>query len=120
MFEGIALGSRLADKQLKINALISIVLALVFATSAPIGILIGVVMTTTIQPTEYTYLMAEGTLDALCSGVLVYVGLTLILIDFPRDTKKLCVGQYPKLRKFSLFISLWAGWGFMAYIGKYL
>ena len=121
LFEGVALGSRLADPYTKISMGFSFFLALIFASAAPIGIMMGVVVTSAIQPSQSVFLLAEGILDSFCAGILLYVGLSLILSDFPKTCDKLChEGKHVSKKKFALFLSMWSGAGLMAFIGKYL
>ena len=118
-FEGIALGSRLADAEF--GKLSSAIFILIFAMSAPTGIACGIAYTSLINPGGITYLLVEGTFDGICSGLLLYVGLQLLLIDFPNEIDEYCRRSHDKIRRLlGLFASLWVGAGFMAYIGKYL
>ena len=120
LFEGVALGARLADPYTQISMTFSFILALIFSCAAPIGVMMGVVVTTSIQPNQATFLMTEGFLDAFCAGILLYVGLGMLLIDFQKATEKLCVGKYAVTKQLTLFFAMWIGAGLMAYIGKYL
>ena len=117
-FEGIALGARLADAEF--SACTSAVLLIIFACSAPLGIAVGIGATTSLNTNGVTFLLVQGTFDGVCSGILLYVGMQLLLIDFPRDIKTFCSGVDPRKHLFGLFVGLWIGAGFMAYIGKYL
>ena len=118
-FEGVALGARLADAPL--SRLQTALFVLVFVLSAPVGIACGIVYSATVNPSGITYLLVEGTFDGLCAGLLLYVGFQLLFFDFREDVKKYCRSSPRKnWMRAGLFVALWTGAGFMAYIGKYL
>jgi zinc transporter 1/2/3 len=63
----------------------------------------------------------QGTFDAVCGGILLYIGFILLLKDFPEDTKRFCEKRPDDLlRRAGLFSALWVGAGVMAFIGRYL
>jgi len=86
-FEGIALGWRLAEASFSSRA--EAAFALVFAVSAPVGIAIGAAVTAggVLNTNGVTFLLVQGILDALCAGVLLYLGFGLLLADFHRDLR---------------------------------
>lgn len=139
-FEGVALGARLADANL--SHWNEFFLALLFSVSAPIGIAIGIIITSSVNPEGADYLLWQGTFDAVCSGILLYIGAMLLikvraradadadgrahcvvtvllcLQDFPQDMENHCAKQ-PR-RRAGMFLALYVGAGVMAYIGVYL
>lgn len=115
LFEGIALGARLADAEF--STPMAILLLCIFATSAPIGLAIGIAVTQVMNPNGITFLLVQGTFDGCCSGLLLYAGMQLLLIDFPNDIRQFCAGEKPVRHFLGLFIALWCGAGFMAYLG---
>jgi len=117
LFEGIALGSRIADANLP-SHWHEFLLSFIFSIAAPIGITVGVGVTTTLNPSGETFLLVQGTFDAVCSGILLYIGLLLLLKDFPEDLKEYCGSN--KYKKMGMFFALYVGAGLMAFIGKYL
>ena len=116
-FEGVALGSRIAEAELG-SRTEEVAMVMIFALSAPLGMAIGVGVTSTINPDGATYNYASGIFDSVCAGILLYIGLMLLLKDFPEDVQKHCAGN--KWKKLGMFVALWTGAGVMAYIGKYL
>ena len=76
-FEGVALGARLADANL--SHWNEFFLALLFSVSAPIGIAIGIIITSSVNPEGADYLLWQGTFDAVCSGILLYIGAMLLI-----------------------------------------
>lgn len=117
-FEGIGLGSRLSEAVIKTRD--KILLGLIFAVSAPIGIAVGTGVTAAIQPSTYSFSMAQGILDSVCSGILLYVAFILMLQDFPRDWEQVCVGENVGWKRVGLLSALWLGAGLMAFVGKFL
>lgn len=117
-FEGVGLGSRLGEAAVRTRD--KILLGIIFAVAAPIGIAVGTAVTAAIQPTTFGFSMAEGVLDSVCAGILLYVSFILMLQDFPRDWDKLCVGEKAGWKRLGLLMGLWLGAGLMAFVGKFL
>jgi zinc transporter 1/2/3 len=68
-----------------------------------------------------SYSSPLGTFDGVCAGILIYIGYTLLLKDFPEDMERYCKGhKYEQYMRGAMFIALWIGAGLMAFIGKYL
>ncbi|KAK5584520.1 hypothetical protein RB653_006132 [Dictyostelium firmibasis] len=119
-FEGVALGSRISDAKLS-SHWHEALLTLIFSISAPIGIGIGIGVVSSINVNGESFLFVQGIFDAICSGILLYIGFNLMLKDFPDDLNKLCNGKkYQYLLKIGLFFAIWLGAGLMSFIGKYL
>ena len=127
MFEGIALGSRIADANFP-SHWHEAVLTILFSLAAPLGIAIGIAVKTGLNPNGETFLMVQGTFDAICGGILIYIGLVLLLKDFPEDMQRFCNNKPKKYwimtgnnwRKLGMFAGLYLGAGLMSFIGKYL
>ena len=119
-FEGIALGARLADARLP-SHWHEATLAFVFAVSAPLGIGIGIAVASSLDPNSSTFLLVQGSFDAVCAGILLYIGFALLFHDFPEDMEAFCNGnKHDSWRRLGMFFCLWVGAGFMAFIGRYL
>jgi len=119
-FEGVALGSRIADANLS-SHLNEFVLAFVFSIAAPIGIAVGVIVTSSLNPNGESFLLIQGTFDGVCGGILLYIGYVLLIKDFPEDMKQHCNDKPLKnYMRAGMFFALWTGAGVMAFIGKYL
>jgi zinc transporter 1/2/3 len=60
--------------------------------------------------------------DAICAGILLYVGFILLFLDFPRDMKRATGSRAkrPLLKALAMYMVLWVGAGLMAFIGRYL
>ena len=117
MFEGIALGSRIADANMPTHWH-EAVLTILFSLAAPFGIAIGIAVKTGLNPNGETFLMVQGTFDGICAGILIYIGLVLLLRDFPEDMQRFCRDDWR--RKAGMFVALYIGAGLMSFIGKYL
>ena len=119
-FEGVALGSRIVEANFP-SRWHEVLMALIFTISAPIGIAVAIAVTSTLNAEGRTFLLVQGTFDGLCAGILIYIGFTLLVVDFPSDLRKHCANK-PRsaLLKSLMFACLWVGAGLMAFIGKYL
>jgi len=118
-FEGVALGARIADAN--IPHITEFALTSIFSLAAPIGIAIGIGVVYSLNPDGESFLMIQGTFDAVCGGILLYIGYMLLLKDFPEDMEKHCTGkESEEAKRAGMFFALWLGAGLMAFIGKYL
>ncbi|XP_023002737.1 zinc transporter 4, chloroplastic-like [Cucurbita maxima] len=80
-FEGFALGGCISQAQF--NTLSTSLMAVFFAATTPVGIAIGAAISSTYNPNSTGALVAEGILDSLSAGILVYMALVdLIAADF--------------------------------------
>ncbi|KAG0286610.1 hypothetical protein BGZ96_009301 [Linnemannia gamsii] len=117
-FEGFALGARIADLDLERTST-HYFLALIFALTTPTGILLGIMIS------QYTYqsdsattrLVVEGVLDAISTGILLYMGyVTLLAVEFNLNSELL--RQTPRVKSWCFF-ALWSGAGVMAVLGLF-
>ena len=115
-FEGFALGARLAEVGFSIWNEIS--LMLIYSLSCPIGIAIGIGITSTYNQNSTTANLVEGSFDAISAGIILYVGFVQMLaIEFTKDYKA-AASDYRK--QIALWCGMYFGAGIMAFIGKYL
>ncbi|KAK7199592.1 iron/zinc transporter protein-like protein [Novymonas esmeraldas] len=122
LFEGMAMGSRLADAEFKGS--LDIVLALVFAFSAPLG-MAAATIAVSVSPGAMSgggFVSMIAVLDVFCGGILLYLAFTLLLGDFVADVKRYCGEdqKYRLLKKAILFAAVWIGMGLMALVGNWL
>lgn len=146
-FEGVALGARLMEAAFP--PWLDAMMAATFALAAPVGIAVGVAVlsTASLSVDSATFLLTQGTLDAVTSGVLLHIGACLrpkwgrvaantppylpvtfltgaakLLRDFPADLDRVGApgAARPRAARGGLYFALSLGAGFMAYIGKYL
>ncbi|KAK5167726.1 high-affinity Zn(2+) transporter zrt1 [Saxophila tyrrhenica] len=79
MFEGIALGSRIAMTSAGLAR--KIVMALGFAITTPIGMAIGIGVLSSFNGNDPSTIVAIATLDAFSAGILLWVGLVGMLFS---------------------------------------
>lgn len=123
-FEGIALGSRLAEASFHQKHL-EMLLSLAFSIASPVGMSVGVALISSgrLNPNGSTFLLVQGSFDGFCAGILLFLGYGLIFNDFTADMQRHCDRQcveWRGLRRFGMFACLWTGAGVMAFLGKYL
>ncbi|KAF9108192.1 high-affinity Zn(2+) transporter zrt1 [Mortierella sp. GBA35] len=107
-FEGFALGARIADLDLE-KTWTHYLLALIFSLTTPFGVLIGIGVSNTYQSDSVTALLTEGTLDAISTGILLYMGyVTLLAVEFNLDSELL--RQSSRVKSWCFF-ALWTGAG---------
>jgi len=117
-FEGVALGCRIVDANL--TRLNEALLTSIFALAAPIGIAVGIAIGTSLNPNSSAFLLVQGTFDGFCSGLLIYIGYNLLIVDFPRDMAALCQGRWRHHLEAGMFIAVWTGAGIMAGLAFWL
>jgi zinc transporter 1/2/3 len=120
-FEGIALGSRLSDASL--SPWDEALLGTVFSLAAPLGLAVGVGVSYSLNVNGETFLLVQGTFDGVCAGLLLFLGYSLLLRDFPEDVRRFTSGKdraTAAWRQAGMFAATWLGAGLMAFIGKYL
>ncbi|KPA85252.1 putative Zinc transporter putativecation transporter [Leptomonas pyrrhocoris] len=122
MFEGLAMGARLADASFKLS--LEIVLMLVFSFSAPIGIAAGTgaVVASRDAFSGPSYAIVSAVLDSICGGIMLYIAFNLLFVDFAFDIRTHCSAgrPYAIIKRMGLYAGLWIGAGVMALIGKWL
>lgn len=116
MFEGLALGTRIAALSSATSTLTKTIMAAVFTLITPIGMAIGAGVLNQFNGNDSATIWAIGTLDALSAGILLWVGLVEMLAHdwMSGDMKgagkrKVVVG----------LVSLMFGMGIMSFLGKW-
>jgi zinc transporter 1/2/3 len=126
-FEGVSLGAKLAESTT--GSALDWLLTVIFSVSASIGMGVGIslVGTTMLEVSGKSYLLSQGIIDAVCSGILLFLGFTFLLLDFPKDVEDLVQNENVKDNKWKkvsiqsmMMASLWIGGGAMAVIGRWL
>ncbi|PVH77314.1 Zip-domain-containing protein [Cadophora sp. DSE1049] len=79
MFEGLALGTRIAALKSSISFLTKVLMAGIFTLITPIGMAIGVGVLQHFNGNNPATIVSIGTLDALSAGILLWVGLVEML-----------------------------------------
>jgi zinc transporter 1/2/3 len=112
-FEGLGLGSRVAVANLK-RFLSILIIDLIFAASAPLGIGIGIGIKSAIEDDDYAYNIVDGTFQALSGGILVYVALVHMFRGY---TEIGVSGKALHWHKLSSYVGLLLGAAIMSVIG---
>ena len=115
-FEGITLGVRLDSAGFTLRTLF--MFATIFAISAPLGTAIGIGLVTANAAfsTAVDFIIAQGVLEAICAGMLVHVSAAMLAKDLPADIK----AHNSLFKQIALILAVYAGFGSMAVIGKWL
>jgi zinc transporter 1/2/3 len=119
MFEGLGLGTRIAecpwDHSRRYTPWL---LALGYTLATPIAVAIGIGVRHSFVPGSKTALMANGIFDAISSGILIYTGLVeLMAHEFLYSNQFKGDGGFKKML-LAFFIMCW-GAGLMALLGKW-
>lgn len=73
ILEGFGIGAAAIPAKYPLRT--EIVLALMFATTAPIGIVMGIVLEQSLNQHSSGYLLTVGTINAVAAGMLIYIAL---------------------------------------------
>jgi zinc transporter 1/2/3 len=127
LFEGLALSARLSATGLSWRR--DLIFGAVFSLSGPLGMALGLfAVSASASLNSGGYLVTQGVLDSVGAGIMLYLGFSMLIIDFPVDVAALCdhspsgaAGKRTSaLMRASMFGALWAGVIGMAVLGKYL
>ncbi|CCD26993.1 uncharacterized protein NDAI_0J01010 [Naumovozyma dairenensis CBS 421] len=119
MFEGLGLGTRLAevpwDKSKRFTPWL---MALGFSLTTPIAIAIGLGVRHSFVPTSRRALISNGCFDAISAGILIYTGLVeLMAHEFLYSNQFKGENGFKKM--ISAYICMCFGAGLMALLGKW-
>ncbi|KAF0489513.1 ZIP zinc/iron transport family [Gigaspora margarita] len=115
MFEGLGLGSRIAELKFPPNSIKPWLMSLAYGTTTPIGIFIGLLIRNSYNPNSDTALIVQGVFDSISAGILLFAALVeLIANDFIYD---LDFQKIPKANQIGAFVCLLVGAGIMSAIG---
>ncbi|KAF0927731.1 hypothetical protein E2562_035980 [Oryza meyeriana var. granulata] len=110
-FEGIGLGGCIVQARFRLKS--TVTMAIFFSLTTPVGILIGIGISSAYNENSPTALIVEGILDAAAAGILNYMALVdLLAEDFmnPRVQKS-------ERLQFIISISLLVGTALMSLLG---
>ena len=80
LFEGFALGVRIARANFKKNRFIFLI-DIVFASATPLGITIGLLVKKLVSKDPQTFGIIQGTFNSFSAGILIFVGLVHMLAE---------------------------------------
>jgi len=121
MFEGVAIGTRLAEATFHVS--MEIFFSLLFSVSAPVGAAIATAVVSSSRGAlaGAPYVMTSAILNSMCGGILMYLGFGMLFVDFPTDMRRLCPAgtPYRSLKRMGLFLAVWAGAALMGVLCKW-
>ncbi|KAJ3693513.1 hypothetical protein LUZ60_008993 [Juncus effusus] len=112
-FEGIGLGGCIVQANFKARA--TVIMAVFFSLTTPVGIAVGIGISSSYDQTSSTALVIEGVFNAAAAGILIYMALVdLLAADFmhPRvqTNGRLQLGTHMALLLGAGLMSLLAKW----------
>jgi len=114
-FEGLAMGSQISS--VGFTSWKSILLAIVYSLSAPIGVAIGIGIRSSYNPSDPAASLSQGILDAVSAGIILYSGfVTMLAYEFAADFHEFT----SKSIRVGMFVALWFGMGVLSLIGIWL
>lgn len=114
-FEGVAVGTA-AQESIEAPSKL-LMMNFLFAITTPIGQAFGIAIHSTYSSSSTAALWMQGIFDCVAGGILLYTGL-VELLTYKMTTNQKFLSRTMRQR-FTLYISLWLGAGFMALIGKW-
>ncbi|OEL38134.1 Zinc transporter 3 [Dichanthelium oligosanthes] len=112
-FEGIGLGGCIVQAKFKVRA--TVIMATFFSLTAPIGIALGIAITSSYSKHSATALVVEGVFNAAAAGILIYMSLVdLLAADF--NNPRLQTNMKLQL---ATYLALFLGAGLMALLAKW-
>ncbi|XP_010922621.1 zinc transporter 8-like [Elaeis guineensis] len=112
-FEGIGLGGCVVQANFRVRSMVTMMLF--FALTTPLGIAVGIGISSTYNENSPTALTVEGVLDSAAAGILVYMSLVDLLAE---DFKNPRVQSNWRLQ-LVLSASLLVGAGLMSLLAKW-
>ncbi|KAK3994536.1 Zinc/iron permease [Cladorrhinum sp. PSN332] len=117
MFEGLGLGSRIAQVPYKKGSIRPWVLVVAFGTTAPIGQAIGLIVKDSYDPNSAFGLIIVGVFNAISSGLLLYAALVdLLAEDFLSEEAQQTLTKKDRTQA---FICVLAGAAAMSVVGAF-
>ncbi|CAO2164018.1 unnamed protein product, partial [Urochloa humidicola] len=112
-FEGIGLGGCIVQAKFKARA--TVIMATFFSLTAPIGIALGIAITSSYSKHSATALVVEGVFNAAAAGILIYMSLVdLLAADF--NNPRLQTNMKLQL---VTYLALFLGAGLMSLLAKW-
>ncbi|GJN14691.1 hypothetical protein PR202_gb01546 [Eleusine coracana subsp. coracana] len=79
LFEGVGLGGCIVQAKFRLKSVVA--MALFFSLTTPVGVAIGIAISSVYDETSPTALVVQGLLEAAAAGILVYMALVDILAE---------------------------------------
>ncbi|CAN6197345.1 unnamed protein product [Urochloa humidicola] len=113
MFEGMGLGGCIVQAKFKIRSIITMVLF--FCLTTPVGILVGLGISSVYNENSPTALIVEGILNSVAAGILVYMALVDLLAEDFMNPKVQSRGKL----QLGINVSMLIGAGLMSMLAKW-
>ncbi|KIW07394.1 hypothetical protein, variant [Verruconis gallopava] len=117
MFEGVALGTRIAElPSSQASLILKMIMSACFTVSTPLGMAIGIGVLSSFNGNNPATIIAIGTLDAFSAGILVWVGVVEMWAEdwFHHD-----LANAGMVKTGLAFLALIAGMILMSLLGKW-
>jgi len=114
-FEGMALSTVVLDSKFK-RSLPAIIMVVFYTLTTPLGISIGIGINSSFNANSVDNLIAQGVLDSLSAGILLYDAIVNILTVHFKSPKFVEASNFAQAAQ---FITLWFGTAAMALIGRW-
>ncbi|WOL12280.1 hypothetical protein Cni_G21046 [Canna indica] len=112
-FEGIGLGGCIV--QAKFRAKATVIMAVFFSLTAPVGITLGIAISSSYDETSSTALIIEGCFNAASAGVLIYMSLVDLLAADLKNPRM----QSNVMLQLGAHLALLLGAGSMSFLAKW-
>lgn len=109
LFEGMGLGTTIFKAKIENNVKV-ILMMLIFATTTPFGIIIGILISNSYDSNSDKSFLVEGTFDAISSGILIYMALIHLIIEDYNNN------EISGILKIFMTLSIFGGFGVMSII----
>lgn len=117
MFEGLALGTRIATIDFGRGSWKPYLMILAFGATTPLGQAIGIIVHRLYDPQSAFGLLTVGLTNAISSGLLLFAALTQLLAEdfLSAHSYQVLTGR----KRTQAFVALWAGAVLMALVGAF-
>ncbi|XP_008799796.2 zinc transporter 5-like [Phoenix dactylifera] len=112
-FEGIGLGGCIVQANFRVRSMVTMMLF--FALTTPVGIAVGIGISSTYDENSPTALTVEGVLDSAAAGILIYMSLVDLLAEDFRNPRV----QSNWRLQLVINVSLLVGAGLMSLLGRW-
>ncbi|KAG8100253.1 hypothetical protein GUJ93_ZPchr0013g33862 [Zizania palustris] len=113
MFEGMGLGGCIVQAKFKVRSIVTMILF--FCLTTPVGIIVGIGISSVYNESSPTALVVEGSLNSVAAGILIYMALVDLLAE---DFMNPRVQSRGKLQ-LGINVCMLAGAGLMSMLAKW-
>ncbi|CAN6203465.1 unnamed protein product, partial [Urochloa humidicola] len=113
MFEGMGLGGCIVQAKFKVRSIVTMVLF--FCLTTPVGILVGLGISSVYNENSPTALIVEGILNSVAAGILIYMALVDLLAEDFMNPKVQSRGKL----QLGINVSMLIGAGLMSMLAKW-